>query len=250
MTVAASLKFSVDGVNWGTTGPTNYTTSAFTPANDSLLVVTINSISFSSNQLNCGVSSSPSLTWTRQVRAASNGSLGPPVSEIWTAPVTIGASTTVTISASADNVFSGDGTSSSITITEITGHDTVGNFLGLTASDSVNGSTTGALSVSMGGTTASDSMVIATVAADGDHGAALVNGGSGWTELSKTQSGTGGWFRSTTEYEIGALTSYDYGALNDPYQHTSAGMEIKAAAGAPSYVPYNPWPQAAPIMAQ
>ena len=233
MAITATLKHSSTGFSVHSSGPVNYTTSAFTTDNNSLLVVCLDCISDNGGgtQVDFSLSSSPSLTWTRQARAGDNGSGLPPASEIWTAPVTTGASTTITVSTSVSFTFGGDGTASGMSVTSVTEHDTVGNPIGLAATQVLNGSNVGTLSVSLGGTTASTSIVIATVAADGDYSAADIDPGSGWTALHESHSGTNGWFRVTAEYKVGALSTYDFGALNDPYQYSSAGLEIKAASG-------------------
>jgi hypothetical protein len=106
-------------------------------------------------------------------------------------------------------------------------------------------------SLSLSGTSASDSAVHATSALDGDHGDPLVGVGSGWTALYNTQAATSGWFRSCTEYLIGATATADFTSFLTAYQYAAAALEIKAAGGgAAPFLPDNRPQRAAPIMAQ
>lgn len=214
---------------------TPFVSASFTPADNSLLVVTLTRVdgsTASSYSISGG-----GLTWTAQNDVETAGSSIPTGVKQWTAPVTTGASMTVTITASSNGVFTGGGASPChISIDQVTGHN-VASPIGLKATAELNGSNTGTLSYSLGGTTAAGSAVIAAVACDGDDGAALVDPGASWTTLSRGRNSSENWYRGTVEYRIGALTTADFGALNDPYQYASAALEIKAAAAATKAMP-------------
>lgn len=244
MAIAVVHKTQALGVNLAGAG---WTSGSFTADAVSILQVSVNCLD-GGGGITIAVSSTPTLTWTKQADAsAGSGTLAQ--SEIWTAPHVAGGSTTVTVVATAGGNFTGDGTGAIVSVDSATGHNT-GAPIGLTSTDALNGSHTGTLTYAMGGTPASDSVVFSTISCDGDHGAALVDEGSGWTGLYKNQTGTNGWYRSTTQYKAGAVSNVDYAALNDPYSYASAAIEIKAAAAAATFLPDPKWFQLAPTLAQ
>ena len=78
----------------------NYATSSFTPANNSLLVAKFNCITLNA-QLSAVSIAGGGLTWTKRIETkpdTSNGTNAYSYAVIWTAPVTTGASMTVTVS--------------------------------------------------------------------------------------------------------------------------------------------------------
>lgn len=84
------------------TGTTNFTTSAFTPANSSLLVVAgvfVENAALSDPTSAFVISDSlGTLTWTQQLTAVVSPTSFPTLIKIWTTPITTGASMTVTLS--------------------------------------------------------------------------------------------------------------------------------------------------------
>ncbi len=211
---------------------TPFVSASFTPSDNSILTVTLTRVdgSTSSSYSIAG----GGLTWTPRNDVETAGSSIPTGVKQWTAPVATGASMTVTITASGDGIFTGGGANPDhISVDQATGYNS-GDPVGLLATDQLNGSNTGTLSFSLGGTTASDSAVIAAVACDGDNGAALVDAGASWTVLSRGRNSSENWYRGTVEYRIGALSTADFGALNDPYQYAAAAIEIKAASSGTS----------------
>jgi hypothetical protein len=227
MALSGSLIYSENGFDYANV--TKNFAGCVLPAS-SLIVLQIAQINNANGDPTLAVANTgTALTWTKQKTSTNGvGSTGA-FAETWTAPNTTGQTVTIQLSAGAGKgAFTSDGTASAVAITAWTGYDT-STPLGLKAESNLNGSNTGTLSYSLGGTAASSSAVVAIIACDGDHGNAVVAGGSGWTEQYKTQSGTSGWFRSTTESKAGAISTVDYGALNDPYQYASCAVEIRAA---------------------
>ena len=222
MALSATVKFTEVGAS--ATWPRS--SSSFTPANNSLLVVTVHAISADSATDPVVSVSGGSLTWTRQKRACTNDPLGMLV-EIWTAPVSTGASMTVTVDVSDTYIFSGESTGFSVT--EITGYDT-GSPVGLTAETATHASHSGVLNLSLGGTTASSSIVLGGVASDGDNGDGAISGyASGYTGIF-TGANTDGWFRAHASYKAGALSTYDVPSWSTAYGYAAAAIEIKAAS--------------------
>ncbi len=221
--LTATVRYSEVGV-----GDWPRSSSSFTPADNSLLVVMIAGMGdfFADNDPPDGTVSGGGLTWTRQVRSQTADNYAS-FSEIWTAPVSTGASMTVTASiAGADMV---DEQTSSLSVTQITGYDT-GDPFGLEGSESTTQETphSGVLNLSLGGTTAATSIVLGVLSADGDNGAGVIDGGSGWTEIVKGDNDLG-WWRSTHIYKAGALTTADWGTWTSDWGHSASAIEIKAA---------------------
>jgi hypothetical protein len=100
----------------------NLTSAAFTPPNSSLLVLTVQTDSASATTAPVvAVSSSPALTWTKQAQrqAGDSGAQGGHAS-VWTAPVTTGQSTTVSVQHQGSTIGT-DRMSCKLYI--VTGHD-------------------------------------------------------------------------------------------------------------------------------
>lgn len=233
MALTATQKLSVNNVTASNAAP--YTSSAFTPANNSLLVVTLSALSDSTPDLSTVLTSSPSLTWTRWVLERTT--LGNYAAEItiWTAEVATGASTTITMTPRSGTSFMfSDGNASAISVTEFTGYDSVGGPTGVSGSDHLNTSSTGAHSLTLSGTSASDSAIVAVASLDGDHldPASYLVEGSGYTVLYASQNANLGWHHSLTEYKIGAQSTAEWATLQTAYQFATGALEIKAAASA------------------
>src|SRR5512144_2897420 len=136
-------------VTLATTKTNGLVTGSFTPANNSLLIV----FACVSDSAALSVAGG-SLSWTPQKSAASSGGFDSEV-YCWTAPVTTGASMTVTVSGTTQ------GSTCCIAVYQATGHDT-GTPVGATGSSTSNsGSSVTSLSYSLSGTPASTSYILA-----------------------------------------------------------------------------------------
>lgn len=250
MAIALSLKATQ---SYGAPVPPLAVGSAFTPSNNSLLVCVIHALDLSgASPSTYTVSDTLGGTWTSQINFISNGGGNPTTLRVFTRPVTVGASMTVSISWSGGFGVHSDGFSNEANVFEITGHDTTSgtSFLGLTTTHA-DATTTGT-SFSLGGTSAASSMVISSIDGDGDYGDPVIDEGAGWTALYKHVNGSGGgWQRQTTQYKSGAIGTIPWGASGRAYIEAYMAMEIIAASGGgAAATPYNPWPQMAPVMAQ
>mgnify|MGYP001575937904 CR=1 FL=1 len=205
------------------------TTPSFTPANDSLLFAIVPCLELFITPPAWAISDSLGGTWTEQVSAVVSADAGTQC-RVFTRPVTTGASMTVTATLTA-GILQAAGLSNEFDVIEVTGQDTVGSFLGLTASDT--SAVTGGHSFSLGGTSDSDSLVLSFVTADGDDGAPDVDEGSGFTAIYKHNNPTPGtgWQRQSAEYQIGAISTIAWGDVTYAYTDSYVAIEIKAASG-------------------
>lgn len=163
-------------------GTGDYTTGAFTTLDDSLLAIFVEGIDAVGNggiESLVNVSSSPALTWTKVVfQDGSNWGYG---GGWYVAPVTTGASTTVTIA---------NGTGRAMHRWRVqpiclTGYD-AGTPTGATA-ETITG-TDGAQSVTLSGAPAASSYILAARVALMNNGTASATPGSGWTEVCDASS--------------------------------------------------------------
>jgi hypothetical protein len=179
-------------------GTANLTSASFTPSNNSLLVAVAGGVTDGSFAPSVTVSGG-SLTWTRRAQV-SNASNGYPdwysYVEMWTAPVTTGASMTVTHA----NTKSVDG--KYLAVYEYTGYDT-SSPIGATATGSRDDAT-GAWTITLSSSPASNSEIISSVALDNwdGGGAANITNGTGWTETYKNGS-----VGSETQGQVQVLSS-------------------------------------------
>src|SRR6266853_1728278 len=152
---------------------TSVTTASFTPADNSLVVV-FAGLQSSNNSLAASISGG-SLTWTKQAQAGVDVSNFGHFSILWTAPVTTGASMTVTVG----NMPS-DGTAEGIVhVFYYTGHNTstpVGGTASATAAFN------SAVNLTLSSAPATTSEVIAGASDDTASGAANITTGTGWTQ--------------------------------------------------------------------
>src|SRR6266853_418788 len=152
---------------------TSVTTASFTPADNSLVVV-FAGLQSSNNSLAASISGG-SLTWTKQAQAGVDVSNFGHFSILWTAPVTTGASMTVTVG----NMPS-DGTAEGIVhVFYYTGHNTstpVGGTASATAAFN------SAVNLTLSSAPATTSEVIAGASDDTGSGAANITTGTGWTQ--------------------------------------------------------------------
>ena len=119
------------------TGTANFTTSAFTPANNSLLVVAgvfVENAALSDPTSAFVISDSlGTLTWTQRITAVVSPTSFPTLIKIWTAPITTGASMTVTLSTGGLNRLG-----YAVSIVCYTGYDT-STPIGTTLTSTQNG---------------------------------------------------------------------------------------------------------------
>jgi hypothetical protein len=207
------------------TGP--YTSSSFASTSGSLLVVVV-----MAGTDNPG-SGEPSyvltgggLTWTKRVASVvSYGGDGMMV-QIWTAPVTTGASITLTVTHTGINSYN-----MGIYPFTYTGHDTTTPTGGKASGSGNSGTNT----LTLDATPASDSEVIAAIvvaANDGDAAGATIAPGSSFTELAE-QTNTDSFAKRQTQARTGSTstgvswtTTTDAGGGYD--QRVYAALEIKA----------------------
>ena len=203
----------------GSAAATTLTSSSFTPSDNSLLVA------MSVNQPVDSVTWGPtisggSLTWTKRAQggtATGGFRIG---AVIWTAPVTTGASMTVTVGP-ADGF---GGQDYAVSVVDFTGYD-VASPIGVTGDDEAESSRSGAYSLSLSGTSASTSYVIGAGGADGGPATA----GTGWTNVYSTT--VAGYMAAAHQYRSGALSTADWDAITTSFAWAAAAIEIKADGG-------------------
>lgn len=147
-------------------GTGDFTSSSFTPADNSLLVVGVSFVE------NSGSTTDPTsvmavsgggLTFTRQATAVASPTAFSSLSQIWTAPVTTGASMTLTLSTSGRNAGL-----YGVSVVCYTGYNT-GSPIGATASGQQNGgfgSPPNPVSLTLSGAPASGDEVFGSIFAD------------------------------------------------------------------------------------
>ncbi len=155
-------------------------TASFTPSNNSLLVVVCMAVGNSdSGMRGTDLSISNTGGWTFTSRKASTGSAGWSYAvRIWTAPVTTGASMTVTCSTGVGSI----GGNAYIYVADYTGYDT-GTPVGVDGAASIGAGADGAQSFTLSGSPCSGGEVIAALVGAVGSGTVNVTEGSGWTEL-------------------------------------------------------------------
>lgn len=214
------------GTAFGTGG---FTTGSFTPANNSLLVVRISAISNANDALagsDLTITDSVGLTWTSRVISTTHPGWGYGT-QIWTAPVTTGASMTITADAGAFNVHD-----YRVEVYEYTGHDT-GSPVGATAvGNDADGD--GAAAITLSATPASTSEVLAFCQTILGSGSGSVTPNAAWSELFDVT--VAGWTTFQAQARSGSTsTSVDWddvlasGAAGGGSELTA--LEIKESSG-------------------
>jgi hypothetical protein len=170
------LRVSESAADFGTGG---YSPTAFVTSDNSLLVAIITVMQnggATDPSSDITLSSSPTLTWTRRhyTGDATEWSRG---IAIFTAPVTTGASTTLTADCGARNIWVYHAH-----VIGYTGYDT-STPTGATANSTGSLGTDGAASITLSGAPASTSEVVSTKLNAADSGTCYTLEGSGWTEL-------------------------------------------------------------------
>ena len=210
-------------------GTGNFTCTAFTPSNSSLLVVFGGFI----HQANSGKSGTDmtiadslgTLTWTSAIFSGTTTVWGYGC-RIWTAPIGTGASMTVTLGTggvNAENYV--------INAMDFTGYNT-STPTGATASGK-DADGNGAGNITLSGSPASDSIILAGVSVVMNSGTNTVSPGTGWNEIYDTAETD--WVGYETEYLTSpSSTSVDWVDLSvtgNPAEALMIAVEIKAAAG-------------------
>lgn len=177
-------------------GGTTQTCSAFTPEDDSLLVV------IATGQRNSTgaptISDSETLTWT--ARANSDGGANKTYGAIWTTEISTGVSMTVSLA----NAFHAD-----FTILSFTGYDTSTPVGANLAEGGANRS--GAYSQSLSGTTAADSILVGifgSSSVDTTPDATDMTPDGDYTEIFESTDGTYR-FQSNSSYYEGSTSTFD-----------------------------------------
>lgn len=215
----------------GTFGTGAYTTGSFTPPNNSLLVVGeayIENAGTTTNPIGTLTISGGGWTYTNALSLTVSPTAFPTSTIIWTAPVTTGASMTLTLDAGAR-----DAGMYAVSVVAYTGYDT-GTPTGATGSTSAqpnNSTTANPISLTLNAAPATTSEVFAPVAMDKD--VLGTTPGSGWTELYDLENTTWGGMQS--QVRTGSTsTSVDWVDLRGGggvlFNYSALALEIKAAA--------------------
>jgi hypothetical protein len=204
-----------------------YVTSSFTPPDNSLLVVAVEMLESAGSSDPTGdmTVAGGGLTFTPRVSigGAASWSMGV---KIWTAPVTTGASMTLTVDAGARIAFH-----YSVVVVAYTGYDTgtpvaaTGTFLDESTPD-------GAQAITLSGAPATTSEVLAMVGMDKETVGVTPN--AAWTELYDVQAGGSGGAQA--QVRTGSTsTSVDWDDVHTGtggiFKALGAALEIKAAGG-------------------
>ncbi|MGH9252584.1 MAG: hypothetical protein ACRD0W_24165 [Acidimicrobiales bacterium] len=215
-------QISADGHGTGT-----FVTSSFTPPNDSLLVVCVSMMRVSSSDDPSGAitCSGGGLTFTSRLAFGSSGQVFALGLRIFTAPVTTGASMTIT--AGSGGI---DTQHYAVSVLAYTGYDT-GTPTGATGTDFEALSPDDSQSFELSGAPASSSEVDAFWELDKD--AAGTTPGSGWTEISDLQTGTSGGLE--TEVRTGSTSTtvsvVDTNTGGSIFKFIAGAIEIIADGG-------------------
>lgn len=202
-------------------------TGSFTPSNNSLLVV------IATGLLPGGRASAPTitgggLTWTNRLDQFRTNSWSS-MCAIWTAPVTTGASMTVTVDYNATLTHADGG--HGLVVLEFTGHDTT-SPVRQTFNEGDTAGRSGAYSGTLGSAPLSDSYVITATANDSDAAnASQLTSGSGWTQVYEPiASFYQAHFQQRTGSTSTSVAMVNY-TTNGAYSWIIGGIEIAAAAG-------------------
>lgn len=210
-------------------GTGNYTTGSFTTLDDSLLAIFVEGVDDAGNggiESLVGISSSPTLTWTKVVfQDGINWGYG---GGWYVAPVTTGAPTTITITNGSGRLMH----RWRLQPICLTGYDTV-TPTGATA-ETIAG-TDGAQSVTLSGAPAASSYILAARYALMNSGQATASEGAGWTEV--CDASTSDYDALQVQYITGSTsTSVPWVDVNTGAgtidQEILIAIEVKSAAAA------------------
>ena len=218
------------------------TSAAFTPANNSLVVVFFTMGDGPNNTNTFTMTDSVGLTWTKR---ADSGATSDNYhrSAMWTAPVATGASMTVTAGTAGDA-----GGEAVMHIAYYTGYD-VGSPVGATVGN-IQDASASTFTVTLSGAPSASSEIFAGTGVDTGGGAQSLQATSGWTSVFR-QDDTAN-IDSVTQAITGVTSTsvvFTRFASQTPNDWCACAIEIKAAASAGA-VPFNPWPLLGPIISQ
>jgi hypothetical protein len=214
-------------------GPTygvgSFTTPAFTPPDNSLLVVIVRTTDMNNTiQINnvITLANSASLTQTNRVNTP-NTTNWKWAARVWTMPVTTGVSMTLTADCDVRGVEQ-----YTVEVYAYTGYNT-GSPIGATATGN-DADGNGAASITLSGAPATDSEVLAGADVALNSGTSTVSPGAGWTELSDVAlSGFLNWQTQARTASTSTTVAWaDLATGSDPLEAVMWALEIKAAGGA------------------
>lgn len=211
-------------------GTGSYTTSSFSVASGELAVVAVSAISNNGSSAvpaNFTLSQSGGLTVTSRLVGGTDSA--------WTTGTTFfsfvstGGSMTVTADCGATDIYA-----YKIEVWSYSGFNATTPFA---ATATGSGSPyDGSRTITLSGTPAADSEVLAVVTGGGSDGTADVTPGTGWTELSDTEL-AGGWLFAQSQVRVGGTTSVTWNDLDanvgggGKYAAAFAAIEVQADAG-------------------
>lgn len=225
MALSRSSRYTGNSGTYYGTGA--WTTSSFTPSNNSLLVAIAGLIENAGTTDPSGaltVTDSAGLTWTARANAGAATTWATGI-RVWTAPVTTGASMTVSFDCGTRNSYQYFGA-----IFDYTGYDS-GSPVGVTGSDGAI-AFDGADSITLSGTPAADSEVIGAIYKD--NGGTSTEG-TGWTELADIINGNQSMYVQSI-VGLGS-TSVPWVDTSEPTATKIVGVAVEIKAGAAASAP-------------
>jgi len=197
---------------------TSMTSASFTPADNSLLVVMMSVDTDSYNTSNITISDTQSLTWTKQVENHYTDGVYHATTVIWTAPVTTGASMTITVGSGA------------------TGTDADG-AMAYQVMQAYNNSGSGSIDAvqdaSTGGTSGRSGALTVSFSANVTVGNVVFNTGVSDDDPTGTITPTSSWDDLYNIDPAGSFQVIDFAYRNDEYTGTDAAAYSTFVAGFP-----------------
>lgn len=229
LTRTALLGAHSGGANFGAG---NYVSSSFTPPSASLLVVGVSCIENggSTDPTTLLSVAGGSLTFTEQIAASTNVTSFGTFTKIFTAPVSTGASMTLTINLGGRNV-----NEYSVSVVAYTGYNT-GSAVGATATGTKNSGFTGPpdpASITLTGAPATDSEVFAWIGVD--KSTLGTTPGVGWTEVDDLYIASAFGGAESEVRTASTSTTVSWVDLRDAggslFNYAAVAIEVKASAG-------------------
>lgn len=214
-------------------GTGTFTTSSFTPANNSLLLVIAYASGANNDALqgsDITITDSAGLTWTTRETTTTHPNYGYGI-RAFTAPVTTGASMTLTLDAGAFDVHMWR-----VEVYEYTGHNAASPVGATAVGSDADGDD--ALTITLSASPASSSEVIAAVLVALGGTGVSVTVGTGWTEI--FDSAEAGWQNFQSQSRTGSTSTsvtwddLDTGAPADTLGAAALAVEIKEAVAGPT----------------
>lgn len=218
-------------------GASGWTTAAFTPANNSLLVVALHARGDSAaetgwNAENMQLSNSASLAQTSRVQTA-NGTAMAYGTRVWTMPVVTGVSMTLTTSTAIGGhiYYSAD-----LEVFTYTDYDVASPIGGTGTGTDADGA--GAASLTLGATPATTSEVLGFAINVANSGILAIQNGAGFTEI-REMNWEDFWAAESEFRTSSTSTTVDWANLatgGSPSEARMSALEIKQASGGGSIV--------------